>query len=102
MTALQNRRDTAAKKVRLRPVAREALRRKLVNVAIASALATAGTLVVAPAADARITKVVFDKALSQAPSIFPDQSPTFGRFSWGVLQYEKIVGIAHGEVNPAD
>src|SRR6266571_4745449 len=103
MTALQNRRDTAAKKVRLRPVAREALRRKLVNVAIASALATAGTLVVAPAADARITKVVFDKALSQAPSIFPDQSPTFGRFSWlGVGQYEKIIGTASGEVNPAD
>src|SRR6266571_1927940 len=53
MTTSQNRRDTAAR----------ALRRNLVNLAIASALATAGTLVAVPAADARITQVVFDKAL---------------------------------------
>ena len=58
------------------------------------ALAVAGALV-APIAQARITKVVIDATLSQ--------SPTFGGYSWpGVGQYEKIVGKAYGEVNPHD
>ena len=58
------------------------------------ALALAGALA-APAVQARITKVEIDPALSQ--------SPTFGGYAWpGVGQYEKIVGRAFGEVNPAD
>jgi len=55
----------------------------------------AGAMLAASAADARITKVVVDPGLSQ--------KPTFGGFSWpGVGQYEKIIGTAYGEVNPAD
>ena len=62
------------------------------NVVLALA---AGAMLAAPAADARITKIVVDTALSQ--------KPTFGGFSWpGVGQYEKIIGTAYGEVNPAD
>ena len=58
----------------------------------ALALAAAG-LVAAPLAEARITRI----------EITGTQSPTFGGFSWpGVGQYEKIVGVAHGEVNPHD
>jgi hypothetical protein len=46
-------------------------------------------------AGARITKIVVDAASSE--------SPTFGGYSWpGVGQYEKIVGKAFGEVDPAD
>ena len=68
-------------------------RRTLVYVAIVSLLAMAGALVAAPAADARITKV----------QITTTQSPTFGGYSWpGVGQYEKLVGKAFGEVDPAD
>lgn len=56
------------------------------------ALAAAGILA-APLAEARITRI----------EITGSQSPTFGGFSWpGVGQYEKITGIAHGEVNPHD
>src|SRR5882672_7725590 len=52
-------------------------------------------ILIAPAADARITRIEIDTARSQ--------SPTFGGFSWpGVGQYEKIVGKAFGEVNPHD
>jgi hypothetical protein len=55
----------------------------------------AGAVLIAPAADARITRIEIDTARSQ--------SPTFGGFSWpGVGQYEKIVGKAFGEVNPHD
>src|SRR6266446_3190305 len=44
-------------------------------------------------AEARITKI----------QITTTESPTFGGYSWpGVGQYEKIVGTAFGEVNPAD
>jgi hypothetical protein len=47
----------------------------------------------APVAEARITRIDIDPVLSQ--------SPTFGGFSWpGVGQYERIIGIAHGEVDP--
>src|SRR4029078_11081280 len=58
------------------------------------ALAIAGADA-APFAEARITKVVIDTALSQ--------NHTFGGYSWpGVGQYEKLVGRAFGEVNPTD
>ena len=54
-----------------------------------------GAVLMAPAAEARITRIEIDTARSQ--------SPTFGGFSWpGVGQYEKIVGKAFGEVNPHD
>src|SRR3989475_6432391 len=53
----------------------------------------AGTVLAAPFAEARITKV----------EITSVERPTFGGFSWpGVGQYEKLVGKAFGEVNPAD
>ncbi len=55
----------------------------------------AAALFAAPPADARITGIEIDAARSE--------SPTFGGFSWpNVGQYEKIVGKAHGEVNPHD
>jgi hypothetical protein len=58
-------------------------------------VASLAALVTASPADARITRIEIDAARSQ--------SPTFGGFSWpGVGQYEKVVGIAHGEVNPHD
>ncbi len=44
-------------------------------------------------ATARITRI----------EITATESPTFGGYAWpGVGQYEKIVGVAHGEVDPAD
>ena len=53
----------------------------------------AAALFAASPADARITRIEIDAARSE--------SPTFGGFSWpNVGQYEKIVGKAHGEVNP--
>jgi hypothetical protein len=65
------------------------------RVALVSALALVGALLVAPAAEARITKVEIDPTRSE--------SPTFGGYAWpGVGQYEKIVGKAHGEVDPLD
>src|SRR5437764_11281718 len=55
----------------------------------------AGAVLIAPAAQARITRIEIDSARSQ--------SPTFGGYSWpGVGQYEKIVGKAYGEVDPQD
>ena len=54
-------------------------------------LAVAGVFA-APLAEARITRIEMS-----APQL------AFGGFSWpGVGQYEKITGIAHGEVNPHD
>ena len=62
------------------------------NIALALA---AGTMLAAPAADARITKIAVDTSLSE--------NPTFGGYSWpGVGQYEKIIRTAYGELNPAD
>ena len=55
----------------------------------------AGTLVMAPAAEARITHIVVDPARSQ--------SPTFGGLAFGTVgQYEKLRGTAFGELDPAD
>lgn len=65
--------------------------RRLLQVSIASALA-AGMLVAASAADARTTRV---EILSRGIA--------FGGHSFaGVGQYEKIVGIAYGEIDPND
>ena len=47
----------------------------------------------APDAQARITRI----------DITQNESPTFGGYAWPeVGQYEKIVGVAHGEVDPLD
>jgi len=59
------------------------------------AAVAAGIVLAAPLAQARITKIEIDPALSQ--------SPTFGGYAWpGVGQYEKIIGTVYGEVNPHD
>jgi hypothetical protein len=56
-------------------------------------LGLAGILMFAPDVDARITKI----------QIVTTESPTFGGYAWpGVGAYEKIVGKAFGEVDPAD
>ena len=56
-------------------------------------LGVVGILMFASDVDARITKI----------QITTKESPTFGGYSWpGVGQYEKIVGKAFGEVDPAD
>ena len=78
---------------RIAPFARspDFTKRTLLQLGIASALAT-GTLVAMSAADARTTKIVM-----QPPTI------AFGGYSFpGIGQYEKITGIAYGEVNPGD
>ena len=57
------------------------------------ALSTAALMAVAPAADARVTKI----------EITAKQSPTFGGYAFkGVGAYEKIVGKAFGELDPKD
>ena len=59
------------------------------NAILAAAVAAAFA---APLAEARVTQV----------TILQTESPTFGGYSWpGVGQYEKIVGRANGEVEPA-
>ena len=61
-------------------------------VAAAAAVAIGASLAVSQA-QARITSI----------DVKQKESPTFGGYSWpGVGQYEKIVGVAHGEVNPLD
>jgi hypothetical protein len=62
---------------------------------LAPALCAAFALGAPLVADARITRIEIDAAKSE--------SPTFGGYAWPkVGQYEKIVGIAYGEVNPHD
>src|SRR5712691_12197980 len=57
------------------------------------ALSTAALMAVAPAADARVTKI----------EIISRQSPTFGGYAFkDVGAYEKIVGKAFGELDPKD
>src|SRR3989442_5468694 len=57
------------------------------------ALITVGPLWLVPEADARITRV----------QVTTHETPTFGGYSWpGVGQYEKIVGVAFGEVDPTN
>jgi hypothetical protein len=61
--------------------------------AVAAALAASGVLVAAPQAQARITRI----------QVTAHESPTFGGYSWpGVGQYEKIAGVAYGELDPND
>jgi len=77
--------------------------RKSLHVAILGVLATAGTLVATPGAEARITSIVIDCARSQSPTFCPAQSPTFGAVSFGsVGQYEKLRGTAFGELDQTD
>ena len=60
---------------------------------MASVLAAVGTLVVVPAAIARVIRI----------QISTRESPTFGGHAFpGVGQYEKIVGKAFGELDPRD
>jgi hypothetical protein len=55
-------------------------------------LATAAALTSVDA-QARITRI----------EVTSTESPTFGGYAWpDVGQYEKIVGVAHGEVDPRD
>ena len=67
------------------------LRRNALFIAVTAAIATS---VVTPATvDARLVKFV----------VSSKESPTFGGYSWpGVGQYEKIVGMAYGELDPND
>jgi hypothetical protein len=74
------------------PIADAAARRKQISVAIVSALATGAALFAGPAADARTTKLEITS-----------RTIAFGGYAFaGVGQYEKIVGIAYGEVDPND
>jgi hypothetical protein len=67
--------------------------RKIVSLAIAALFAAAGTMLIAPTVDARITKI----------QITTKESPTFGGFSFGAVgQYEKLQGKAFGELDPND
>lgn len=55
----------------------------------------AGAFLAAPLAEARITKIVIDPALTQSPTF---EGRTFG----SVGAYEKLRGKAYGELDPAD
>jgi alpha/beta hydrolase family protein len=60
---------------------------------LALTLVTVGPLLMVSNADARITRV----------QITATETPTFGGYAWpGVGQYEKIVGVAFGEVDPTN
>ena len=60
---------------------------------VAAAAVAFAASVAAPDAQARITRI----------DVTQKESPTFGGYSWPeVGQYEKIVGVAHGEVDPLD
>ena len=65
----------------------------LTRLLLAITLLTVGPLLLTSNAEAKITRV----------QITAHESPTFGGYSWpGVGQYEKIVGIAFGEVDPSN
>jgi hypothetical protein len=67
------------------------MRRSALHLAVAGAFAA--SVAYAATADARLVKIV----------ITSKESPTFGGYSWpGVGQYEKLVGMAYGELNPND
>ena len=69
----------------------ECTKRSLLQLSIASAVAT-GLLVATPVVDARTTKLEITSRVT-----------AFGGYSFaGVGQYERIVGIAYGEVDPTD
>ena len=65
---------------------------RLTRISAACALALGSTMLIASHADARITKVQITS-----------RATAFGGYSFtGVGQYEKIVGMAFGELNPND
>ena len=67
------------------------MRRSAVSVAIAGVLAA--TVGYVASADARIVKF----------EVTTTESPTFGGYSFaGIGQYEKLVGMAYGELDPND
>ena len=75
------------------PIARSLTKRKLVQLGVATALAT-GVVAAASVAQARITKIQI---------LTPPKTIAFGGYSFpGVGQYEVITGIATGEVNPSN
>ena len=68
-------------------------RRTLLSVAIAGTFAASVGLVVPSTVDARIVRF----------EVTSKESPTFGGYSFaGVGQYEKLVGMAYGELDPND
>src|SRR3954469_11295072 len=76
----------------LRPQAPSPHRRTRISLALAWTFAAAGSVLVVANADARITKVDITS-----------RGPAFGGFSFpGVGTYEKIVGVASGELSPTD
>ncbi|MEO8752509.1 MAG: alpha/beta hydrolase domain-containing protein, partial [Casimicrobiaceae bacterium] len=82
-----------SKRAAHRRAAPVAARRKLVYLSVIGALATTAALVAPTAVDARITKV----------TVTSKESPTFGGYSWpGVGQYERLAGMAYGEIDPND
>src|SRR5437667_8796262 len=67
-------------------------RRTLVSLGVTCAFAAVGTMLVAPDADARLTKLQITS-----------RGPAFGGFSFpGVGTYERIVGTYVGELSPTD
>ena len=76
-----------------RRLAARSLAQPLRPLAAGSVLALLGALASVPDAQARITRL----------EVTQTESPTFGGYAWpDVGAYEKIVGVAHGEVNPKD
>jgi len=68
-------------------------RRRTLHVAVAGALAATAALMLPAPADARLVRF----------EVTSKESPTFGGYSWpGVGQYEKLVGMAYGELDPND
>src|SRR2546426_6911623 len=77
-------------------------RPRLVVPFLRALLVVVGACGVPYSADARITRVVVSTPAAPV-GVGVSESPTFGGYSWpGVGQYEKIVGVAFGEVNPLD
>jgi hypothetical protein len=68
------------------------------------AVAVTAAFTLAPLiAEARITSVTWDASLSQAPSVFTGQPYAFGGEQFGGTgPYEKLRGIARGELDPND
>ena len=76
-----------------RHVAPAVSRRKVLYLGVIGALAATASLVASSTVDARIVKF----------QVTSTESPTFGGYSFaGVGQYEKLVGMAYGELDPND
>ena len=77
----------------LASLAGHSLRRRRALQGLASGVMVAGAVLLAPSAQARITKI----------AVTSTQSPTFGGYAWpGVGQYERLAGKAYGELDPSD